>query len=52
VPRQESEQTCDAPRGALAHLLSGRFSANDVWLTCAAIAHNLTRAAGHLAAGA
>jgi len=37
--------------GALAHLPSGKFSANDAWLTCAAIAHNLTRAAGHLAAG-
>jgi hypothetical protein len=30
----------------------GRFSANDAWLTCAAIAHNLTRAAGHLAGSA
>ncbi|MFD1373432.1 transposase [Actinoplanes sichuanensis] len=39
-------------RRPLAHLPSGRFSANDAWLTCAAIAHNLTRAAGHLAAGA
>jgi hypothetical protein len=37
--------------GPLAHLPSGRFSANDAWLTCAGIAHNLTRAAGHLAAG-
>lgn len=41
----------DLIAGALAHLPSGRFSANDAWLTCAAIAHNLTRAAGHLAAG-
>jgi hypothetical protein len=39
----------DLIAGALAHLPSGRFSANDAWLTCAAIAHNLTRAAGHLA---
>lgn len=37
--------------GPLAHLPSGQFSANDAWLTCAAIAHNLTRTAGHLTAG-
>jgi hypothetical protein len=42
----------DLIAGALAHLPSGRFSANDAWLTCAAITHNLTRTAGHLAAGA
>jgi hypothetical protein len=36
--------------GPLAHLPSGRFGANSAWLACAAIAHNLTRAAGHLAA--
>jgi hypothetical protein len=36
--------------GPLAHLPSGRFGANSVWLACAAMAHNLTRAAGHLAA--
>jgi hypothetical protein len=41
----------DLIAGPLAHLPSGRFSANDAWLTCAAIAHNLTRTAGHLAAG-
>jgi len=41
----------DLIAGPLAHLPSGRFSANDAWLTCTAIAHNLTRAAGHLAAG-
>lgn len=41
----------DLIAGPLAHLPSGRFSANDAWLTCAAIAHNLTRAAGHLTAG-
>jgi hypothetical protein len=40
----------DLIAGPLAHLPSGHFSANDAWLTCAAIAHNLTRAAGHLAA--
>jgi hypothetical protein len=42
----------DLIAGPLAHLPSGRFAANDAWLACAAIAHNLTRAAGHLAAGA
>ena len=36
----------DLIAGPLAHLPSGRFGANDAWLTCAAIAHNLTRAAG------
>ncbi|WP_199757597.1 IS1380 family transposase [Micromonospora sp. Llam0] len=41
----------DLIAGPLAHLPSGHFSANDAWLTCAAITHNLTRAAGHLAAG-
>lgn len=30
---------------ALAHLPSGRFTANAAWLACAAIAHNLTRTA-------
>jgi Transposase DDE domain group 1 len=40
----------DLIAGPLAHLPSGKFSANDAWLACAAIAHNLTRAAGHLAA--
>jgi hypothetical protein len=42
----------DLIAGALAHLPSGHFSANDAWLTCTAITHNLTRAAGHLAGGA
>lgn len=41
----------DLIAGPLAHLPSGRFNANAAWLTCAGIAHNLTRAAGHLAAG-
>jgi hypothetical protein len=36
--------------GPLAHLPSGRFPANDAWLACAAIAHNLTAPPGHLAA--
>jgi hypothetical protein len=35
--------------GPLAHLPSGHFPANAAWLTCAAICHNLTRAAGTLA---
>ena len=35
--------------GLLAHLPSGSFPANAAWLTCAAIAHNLLRAAGALA---
>jgi hypothetical protein len=37
--------------GPLAHLPSGQFAANAAWLACAAIAHNLTRAAGVLAGG-
>ncbi len=37
--------------GPLAHLPSGSFAANSAWLVCAAIAHNLTRAAGVLAGG-
>lgn len=41
----------DMIAGPLTQLPSGRFSANDAWPTCAAIAHHLTRAAGHLAAG-
>jgi hypothetical protein len=35
--------------GPLAHLPSGIFPANAAWLACAAIAHNLLRAAGSLA---
>jgi len=35
--------------GPLAHLPSGRFGANAAWILCAAIAHNLLRAAGVLA---
>jgi hypothetical protein len=35
--------------GPLAHLPSGRFDANNAWLSCIAIAHNLTRAAATLA---
>jgi hypothetical protein len=39
----------DVTSGPLAHLPSGSFPANAAWLTCAAMAHNLTRAAGALA---
>jgi len=39
----------DLKGGPLAHLPSGRFWANSAWLVCAAIAFNLTRAAGTLA---
>jgi hypothetical protein len=39
----------DGSDGPLAHLPSGHFPANAAWLTCAAICHNLTRAAGTLA---
>jgi hypothetical protein len=34
--------------GPLAHLPSGDFNANNAWLACIAIAHNLTRTAGVL----
>jgi len=36
----------DLKASGLAHLPSGSFQANNAWLTLAAIAHNLTRAAG------
>ncbi|MEV6576529.1 transposase [Streptomyces sp. NPDC051577] len=39
----------DLEDSALAHPPSGKFTANAAWLTLAAIAYNLTRAAGHLA---
>ncbi|SNS01603.1 IS1380 family transposase [Blastococcus mobilis] len=39
----------DLKRGPLAHLPSGKFAANSAWLVLAAIAFNLTRAAGALA---
>lgn len=35
--------------GPLAHLPSGRFSANSAWLACTVIAFNLARAAAHAA---
>lgn len=37
--------------GPLAHMPSGRFSANSAWAICAAITHNLLRAAGTLSTG-
>jgi Transposase DDE domain group 1 len=42
----------DLTSGPLAHAPSGRFAANAAWLALAAIAHNLTRAAGALASHA
>jgi hypothetical protein len=39
----------DVTSGPLAHLPSGRFAANAAWLSIAAMAHNLLRAAGSLA---
>ena len=39
----------DLNDGPLAHLPSGKFTANAAWLAIAAIAHNLVRAAGALA---
>jgi hypothetical protein len=39
----------DLKAGPLAHIPSGVFAANCAWLTCAALAFNLTRAAGALA---
>lgn len=48
--RAQAEQVvADLKDGALAHLPSGKFTANSAWLVCAAIAFNLTRAAGVLA---
>ena len=42
----------DLIAGPLAHLPSGRFAANSAWVICAAITHNLLRAAGSLASPA
>ncbi|MGW2940089.1 IS1380 family transposase [Streptomyces sp. NPDC001156] len=39
----------DLEDSALGHLPSGQFTANAAWLTLAAAAYNLSRAAGHLA---
>ena len=41
----------DLKNAALAHLPSGKFSANSAWLVCAVMAFTLTRAAGSLAGG-
>ncbi|WP_264271795.1 transposase, partial [Paeniglutamicibacter sp. ZC-3] len=41
----------DLKDSALAHMPSGHFGANSAWLVAAAIAYNLTRAAGILAGG-
>ncbi len=60
LPMLEAEKThrahaiveqviADLKNGPLAHLPSGHFWANSAWLVCAAIAFNLTRAAGTLA---
>lgn len=38
----------DLKNSALAHLPSGRFTANAAWLVCAVMAFNLTRTAGTL----
>ena len=42
----------DLIEGPLAHMPSGKFGANSAWVLCAALAHNLLRAAGVLAGGA
>lgn len=42
----------DLINGPLAHIPEGHFGANSAWILCAAIAHNLLRAAGVLAGGA
>ncbi len=42
----------DQADGPMAHLPSGHFAANAAWLTLAAMAHNLLRAAGCLASRA
>jgi hypothetical protein len=41
----------DLKNSAIAHLPSGRFTANAAWLVCAVMAFNLTRAAGTIAGG-
>ncbi|HEV2376049.1 MAG TPA: IS1380 family transposase [Streptosporangiaceae bacterium] len=46
---QAEQVFADWNDGPLAHLPSGSFPANAAWLTCAAIACNLLRAAGALA---
>jgi hypothetical protein len=46
---QVEQVFADLEDPAFAHLPSGTFTENAAWLTLAATAHNLTRAAGHLA---
>jgi Transposase DDE domain group 1 len=46
---QVEQVFADWADGPLAHLPSGSFPANAAWLACAAISHNLLRAAGSLA---
>ena len=46
---QVEQVFADLGDGPLAHLPSGSFPANAAWLACAAIAHNLLRAAGSVA---
>ncbi len=46
---QVEQLFADWTDGPLAHLPSGSFPANATWLACAAIAHNVLRAAGSLA---
>jgi hypothetical protein len=46
---QVEQVFADLADGPLAHLPSGSFPANAAWLACAAISHNLLRAAGSLA---
>jgi hypothetical protein len=46
---QVEQVFADWTDGPLAHLPSGSFPANAAWLACAAISHNLLRAAGSLA---
>jgi hypothetical protein len=49
---QVEQVFADLTDGPLAHLPSGSFPANAAWLACAAISHNLLRAAGSLASPA
>ena len=46
-----SASSAELKNGPLAHLPSGTLTANAAWLVCAAMAHNLTCAAGALAGG-
>lgn len=46
---QVEQVLADWSDGPLAHLPSGSFAASAAWLACAAMTHNLLRAAGSLA---